>query len=95
MKKNTVYYALAALVCAIFLTIIGWRYYIRTIEKNEWGELGNNKEYTHHYAMIPDDSDSELWQDIYQSARRKPRVRVHTWSFCVTGRSAITIPCHT
>ncbi len=71
MKKNTVYYALAALVCAIFLTIIGWRYYIRTIEKNEWGELGNNKEYTHHYAMIPDDSDSELWQDIYQSAREE------------------------
>lgn len=69
MKKHTVYYALAALGLVIILTLTGWRYYIRTIEKNQWGELDNSREYTRHYALIPDDEDSDLWRDIYSSAQ--------------------------
>lgn len=69
MRKHKVYLALAALGAVVILTLLGWRYYIRTIEKSEWGELNGREAYAHHYAMIPDDSDSALWQDIYESAR--------------------------
>lgn len=68
MKKYKVYLALALLIAVVTLTLFGWRSYIRTIEKNEWGELYSKKEYIHHYALIPDDPDSVLWQDIYESA---------------------------
>lgn len=68
MKKYKVYLALALLIAVVTLTLLGWRSYIRTIEKNEWGELYSKKEYIHHYALIPDDPDSALWQDIYESA---------------------------
>lgn len=69
MKKYTVYYALAALALVVLLTLFGWRCYIRTIKKDEMGELNSRREYARHYVMIPDEVDSALWQDIYQSAR--------------------------
>lgn len=68
MRKHKVYLALAALGAVVILALLEWRYYIRTIEKSEWGELHGRKAYVHHYAMIPDDADSALWQDIYKSA---------------------------
>lgn len=68
MKRYKVYLALTLLIAVVALTLIGWRTYIRTIEKNEWGELHGKTQYTHHYALIPDDPDSALWQDIYESA---------------------------
>lgn len=68
MKKYKVYLALSALGAVVLLTLLGWRYYIRTIEKSEWGELNGREKYEHHYALIPDDPDSDLWQDIYKSA---------------------------
>lgn len=69
MKKHTVYYVLASLALIVIMTIAGWRYYIKSIEKNELGELSSKRTYGRHYAMIPDDTDSELWQDIYRSAK--------------------------
>lgn len=68
MKKYKVYLALALLIAVVTLTLFGWRSYIRTIEKNEWGELRSKTTYTHHYALIPDDPDSALWRDISESA---------------------------
>lgn len=64
-----VYLVLASLIVVIILTILGWRYYIKTIEKNEWDEVLNKEEYERHYVIIPDDSSSPLWQDIYRSAK--------------------------
>lgn len=69
MKKYTVHCVLAVLLLVFLAAITGWRYYVKTIEKNEWGELGGNREYAHHYVLIPDDGDSDLWQDIYNSAQ--------------------------
>lgn len=69
MKKRAVYYTLAALILVMILTVLGWRYYIKTLEKNEWGDQSTKKKYEHHYVIIPDDTDSVLWQDIYQSAK--------------------------
>ncbi len=61
---------LAGLAACILLTVLGWRHYIRTVERNEWGGLLNAREYGHHYVMIPDDASSNLWQDIYDSAKK-------------------------
>lgn len=69
MKRHTVYYALTGLIAVIILTIAGWRYYVKTIEENEWGEMGAKQQYERHYVLIPDDGDSALWQDIYSSAQ--------------------------
>ena len=71
MKKHTVYYTLTALFLVIVATIAGWRYYVKTIEKNEWGSLGSMTRFEHHYVLIPDDGDSDLWQDIYSSAQEE------------------------
>lgn len=68
-KKRTVSWALAGLAAVVLLTILGWRAYIRTIQENEWEELGNTREYRSHYVIIPDDFTSSLWQDIYRSAK--------------------------
>ncbi|MDO4320885.1 MAG: substrate-binding domain-containing protein [Lachnospiraceae bacterium] len=68
-NKLAVSCMLAGLAATILLTLLGWRYYIRTVEKNEWGELLNAREYSRHYVMIPDESSSNLWQDIYESAK--------------------------
>ena len=69
MKKHTVYYILTALAAIIVLTLFGWQYYIRTIEKSEWGEPDSRKEYIRHYAMVPDDAESAMWEDIFNSAQ--------------------------
>lgn len=70
-KKYAMYFALAGLAAAIILTIAGGRYYIRTFGNKEWGELRNARECTRYYVMIPDDSESALWQDIYKSAQEE------------------------
>lgn len=57
----------------VILTLVGWRYYIRTIEKSELGELHGRDTYRHHYVLIPDDADSALWQDIFNSAKDAAR----------------------
>lgn len=69
-KKFAVYCALAGLLISILLTVLGWRYYVRRLEKGEWGALLNAREYERHYVMIPDESASNLWQDIYDSAKK-------------------------
>lgn len=68
-SRYTVYLALAGLAAVIILTLLGWRYYIKTIERNEWNETLSQEQYDRHYVMITDDSSSALWQDIYQSAK--------------------------
>ena len=67
-QKHTVYWALAGLAAAAALTLSGWRHYASVLEKSRWDEAVNAKEYQRHYVIIPDDSASQLWQDIYQSA---------------------------
>lgn len=71
MKKYSMYGALVILLLGIVATILGWRYYVKQIEKNEWSELGGSHSYAHHYVLIPDDGDSDLWQDIYHSAQKE------------------------
>lgn len=71
MKKHTVYYALIALIVTVIVTISGWRYYIKTIEQSELGERSSNVQYDRHYVLIPDDTDSAIWQDIYESAKEE------------------------
>ncbi len=69
-RKNTIYLVLAGL-CAIAACItFGWRYYMKTIERNELGKLLHAEEYSRHYVMIPEDSSSALWQDMYRSAKK-------------------------
>ncbi len=68
-QKRTVYLALAGLALVVLVTILGWRAYIRTIQRDEWEELGIQREYKSHYVIIPDDYTSPLWQDIYRSAK--------------------------
>lgn len=64
-----IYIALAGLCLAAAVVGLGWRYYIKTVEKNEWGEILDAREYSRHYVMIPDETSATLWQDIYASAR--------------------------
>ncbi len=61
-----------ALVCLCLITAViglGWRFYIKTVEKNEWGEILTAKQYSRHYIMLPEETSATLWQDIYASAR--------------------------
>ena len=68
MRKHTVSYIFGALAALVLITILGWRYYARLIEKNELNGLIHTTEYERHYALIPDDTSATLWQDIYKSA---------------------------
>lgn len=68
-RKNTVYLALAGLCVMTAIVSLGWRRYMNTIEKNELGEILNAREYSRHYVMIPEESSSALWQDMYESAK--------------------------
>lgn len=61
--------AFLAIVLLMILTVIGWRYYVRKLEGNGIEQLTGGTLYERHYAMIPDDADSGLWQEIYDSAR--------------------------
>lgn len=70
-KKYAVYLALAGLAAAIILTIVGGSYYIRFVGNKEWRKLHSTRECKRYYVMIPDDSESVLWQDIYKSAKEE------------------------
>lgn len=63
-----VYGALACLAAVVILTILGWRYYITSIEDHQLRDALQTREYRRHYVIIPDDFASPLWQDIYRSA---------------------------
>lgn len=61
--------AFVMVVLLMILTVFGWRYYIREMEGNEWKQLTAGDVYERHYVLIPDDADSGLWQEIYDSAK--------------------------
>lgn len=73
VKRAAVYFALGGLAAVIILTFLGWRYYIRNIEKNGLDELLNTQEFARHYVMITDDKSSALWENIFESARKEGR----------------------
>lgn len=61
--------AFIMVVLLMLLTIFGWRHYVRKIEGDGFGQQAGGALYDRHYVMIPDDADSGLWQEIYNSAR--------------------------
>lgn len=69
-KKYIIYIVLAGLCLVTAAIGLGWRYYIKKVEKNEWGEILTARQYSRHYVMIPDETSEMLWQDIYSSARK-------------------------
>lgn len=68
-RKYLSYLILSGLCLIAVIVAAGWRWYMGAIEKNELGELLNAREYGRHYVMIPEESSSKLWQDIYASAQ--------------------------
>lgn len=70
-KKYIVYLLLIVLCAVTVLITFAWRRYIRIVEENEWGEVLSAKEYSRHYVMIPEESSSQLWRDIYSGAKEK------------------------
>ena len=70
-KKYAIYIVLAGLCAVMAIVGIGWRGYIKSVEKKEWGELLSAKQYSRHYVMIPEDASSLMWQDIYESAKQE------------------------
>lgn len=68
-KKYVIYVALAGLCLVTAIVVFGWRYYIKSVEENEWGEILTARQYSRHYVMIPEETSAMLWQDIYSSAR--------------------------
>lgn len=66
-EKYTMYFVLAALSAVIVLTVLGWRYYIRTMGMDS--SVRKDQKCDRHYVMIADDTDSLLWQDIYANAK--------------------------
>lgn len=68
-KKYMVFGLFAGLATVTLLTVLGWRCYIRTTQEQEWKNAADTRKYRRHYVIIPDDSTSQLWQDIYLSAR--------------------------
>lgn len=70
-KRNYIYFlALAVMILLMTMTVFGWRYYVRRIERNSLGQLTGTNAYDRHYVLIPDDADSGLWQEIYNSAKK-------------------------
>lgn len=69
-EKMKLYLVLGALFALAVLTFLGWRYYLRIVQKNGIGDLVSGEEYERHYVMIPEDSSSGIWQDIYASAKK-------------------------
>ncbi|HIR77108.1 MAG TPA: hypothetical protein IAB97_09400 [Candidatus Choladousia intestinipullorum] len=67
--KIKLYLVLGALFVLAAVTALGWRYYLRTIQRNGIGDMLSGEEYERHYVMIPEDSSSGIWQDIYASAK--------------------------
>ena len=70
-KKYAIHIVLAGLCAVMAIVGIGWRGYIKSVEKKEWGELLSAKQYSRHYVMIPEDASSLMWQDIYESAKQE------------------------
>lgn len=67
-KQFAVYAAVAALGLTIAMTLFVWRYYIRTIERNELEETAGARQFARHYVIISDES-SKLWDNICKSAQ--------------------------
>lgn len=68
-KKYSVHIALALLLAVILLTLAGWWVYFRVIENGQYDDWKSDREYARHYVMITDDTSSNLWQNIYESAK--------------------------
>ena len=68
-KRYSLQIALALLLAVILLTLAGWWLYFRVLERNSFDEWKNDREYARHYVMITDDTSSELWKNIYESAK--------------------------
>lgn len=67
--RHALCWAFAALAGLAVLTALGWWYYAGTMARGSREELLNTREYRRHYVIIPDDSSSPLWQDLFRSAR--------------------------
>jgi len=57
-----------AMLMILVLTIAGWSYYNYVLGQSAISSSVETKEYRWHYAMITSDSNSVLWQTVYESA---------------------------
>jgi len=75
-RRNYIFFLAAAMIVLfMILTVLGWHYYVRRIEKNSLSQLTGADAYDRHYVLIPDDADSGLWQEIYNSAKKTAEQR--------------------
>lgn len=70
-KKYSLQIALALLLAVILVTLAGWWLYFRVLEQSSLDEGKGGREYARHYVMITDDTSSELWKKIYESAKQE------------------------
>lgn len=71
-RKDNLYISISliGLLILVGLTLVVWRYYVHFIEGREYGSLSDAAVYERHYVLIPENSGSILWEDIYHSAKQ-------------------------
>ncbi len=60
--------SVSSIAVGIILIVIGMTYYKYQISELGITETSQNQEYKYHYALISEEKDSELWEEIYQGA---------------------------
>lgn len=69
-KKNNIVYLLifGGLLLTMLVIVSIWYRYAKYIESYRLPDEASTYEYARHYVMIPENTESTLWQDIYSAA---------------------------
>lgn len=71
MKKKSYRIIAGVLAAVLVLTGFGWLYYNYVLTQAGITSTDDPKEYKWHYVMITSDSNSAMWQAVYESAAKE------------------------
>ncbi|MCD8014762.1 MAG: substrate-binding domain-containing protein [Lachnospiraceae bacterium] len=67
MKKNFLTITILLIICVLILSL-AWSYFRNSLDAMDITEGEASETYERHYALIPEDENSVLWQSVYESA---------------------------
>lgn len=72
MKKRGLFWlVLGGILSIIFLTLLTVSFYRHVLKQIGVDYAENTREYQYHYVMIVRNTESQLWNDVYENVRRE------------------------